>query len=129
LAAQARVIELHRKFLSQNYDLAVGEFDMIATLGNTAGLRMGELASKMIASPANATRIASRLEKRGMVIRRRSQESDREVVASLTPEGEAFFAKHFLDIVGFTRDTMASTLDPDQLEQLAELCQRVRETE
>lgn len=125
LRAQARVVELHREFLSAEHGLSLGEFDMIAELGNTEGLRMGDLARKMITSPANVTRLATRLESRGLVLRRRAKASDREVVAALTEAGEAFFADHFRDVVGFTREVMTSALDPAELETLAVLCERV----
>lgn len=126
LAAQATVTELHRRYLADEHALALGEFDLIAELGNTQGLRMGELARKMITSPANVTRIASRLEARGLVQRRRAAKSDREVVASLTADGEAFFRDHFLEVVAFTREVMESALEPDELETLAGLCDRIR---
>jgi DNA-binding MarR family transcriptional regulator len=125
LRAQARVVELHKTRLAASLDLSLGEFDMIAELGNTEGLRMGELARKMITSPANVTRLATRLEKRGLVQRRRAEHSDREVVAQLTPKGEAFFADHFREVVTFTRDVMESALDREQLTTLAELCDQL----
>src|SRR5262245_55567189 len=70
LGAYSVVIEAHRRHLETAYGLALGEFDMVAELGNTEGLRMGALAQKMITSPANVTRIAAQLEERGWVQRR-----------------------------------------------------------
>jgi DNA-binding MarR family transcriptional regulator len=120
-------VELHRRYLAEELDLSVGEFDMIAELGNTEGKRMGHLARHMITSPANVTRIATRLEKRGLVQRHRAPDSDRAVVASLTEEGEAFFDEHFRTVVGFTRDVMESALGPEELDALAVLCERIQE--
>lgn len=126
LGAQVRVSEAHRRYLAERHGLALGEFDMIAELGNTDGLRMGALAKKMITSPANVTRIALALEDRGLVTRRRASESDREVIAALTPAGDAFFQQHFRDVVEFTRGLMESALSADELDTLADLCQRIR---
>jgi DNA-binding MarR family transcriptional regulator len=125
--AQASITEKHRRFLAEHHALTVSEFDMIAELGNTEGLRMGALARKMITSPANVTRLATRLEKRGLVQRTRAPDSDREVVASLTAKGQAFFDAHFREVVGFSKEVMEAKLGPDELETLAELCQRLQE--
>jgi DNA-binding MarR family transcriptional regulator len=77
LRAQARLVEEHRRHLEAKHALLMTEFDMIAALGNTKGLRMGELASAMITSPGNVTRVAQALEKRGLVARERAPNSDR----------------------------------------------------
>src|SRR4051812_40809572 len=94
LRAHARVVETHRRYLEATHGLLMTEFDMIAALGNTKGLRMGELAGAMITSPGNVTRVAQALEKRGLVERKRSPHSDREVLARLTRAGEEFFRKN-----------------------------------
>lgn len=127
LRAQAAVVEAHKQFLTREHDLTMAEFDMLAELGNTQGRRMGDLAKQMITSPANVTRIAARLEKRGWVQRRRAADSDREVVASLTAEGELFFADNFREVVGFTREVMRARLSDEELDTLAKLCARIHE--
>jgi DNA-binding MarR family transcriptional regulator len=126
LGAQSVVTELHRRHLAETYGLALGEFDMVAELGNTSGLRMGDLAKKMITSPANVTRIAALLEGRGWVVRQRASGSDREVVAALTPAGDAFFQAHFREVVDYTCNVMESALGKDELITLASLCHKLR---
>ena len=113
LAAQVVVVEAHRRHLEAAHGLAIGEFDMIAELGNTSGMRMGALGHKMITSPANVTRIVIQLEKRGWVTRRRAADSDREVLASLTPAGDAFFHMHFCEVVAFAGAPMESALSEE----------------
>jgi DNA-binding MarR family transcriptional regulator len=90
---RARVVETHRRYLEATHGLLMTEFDMIAALGNTKGLRMGELADAMITSPGNITRVAQALEKRGVVERKRSPRSDRDVLARLTRAGGGIFPK------------------------------------
>jgi DNA-binding MarR family transcriptional regulator len=121
LRTHARVVEEHRRYLEDTHGLLMTEFDMIAALGNTKGLRMGELAGAMITSPGNVTRVAQALEKRELVERRRSPHSDREVLARLTPAGEEFFRKHFVAVATFSSDYIDSTLSKAEQKQLVEL--------
>ena len=119
--AYAKLTEEHRRHLTRRHDLVLSEFDMIAALGNTQGLRMGELANAMITSPANVTRVAQALERRGFVERQRADHSDREVIARLTPAGDEFFRKHFFEVVAFTSALFDSALTVAEQNQLAKL--------
>jgi MarR family 2-MHQ and catechol resistance regulon transcriptional repressor len=127
MRAQAKLVELHSGYLSARLGLLMTEFDMIAALGNTQGLRMGELAVAMITSPGNVTRVAQSLQKRGLVERHRSEISDREVIARLTPAGEAFFNEHFLVAVEFNCSLFDSALATPEQEQLATLLSKLLE--
>src|SRR5450432_1832576 len=121
LRAHARVIDDQRRHIEVTHGLLMTEFDMIAALGNTEGLRMGELANAMITTPGNVTRVAQALEKRGLVARKRSPHSDREVLAHLTPAGEEFFRKHFLGVVAFSSAYMDAALSTAEQQPLAGL--------
>ena len=125
MRAQARIVEEHRRYLGDNHDLLMTEFDMIAALGNTKGLRMGELAGAMITTPGNVTRVAQALEKRGLVGRERSPTSDREVLARLTPAGDEFFRKHFLGVATFSSALMDNALSTAEQRQLTELLRKL----
>lgn len=125
LRTQARIVEVHRHYLEETHGLLMTEFDMIAALGNTKGLRMGELANAMITSPGNVTRVAQSLEKRGFVERKRAPNSDREVLAQLTLEGDAFFQKNFRTVATFTRDYIDKALSLDEQKKLAELLAKI----
>lgn len=102
--------DVHRRILPPSIGLTLSEFDVIATLGNTDGMRMKDVASKTLTSPANTTRIVSDLEDRGLVVRHRSKQSDREVLATLTAKGNALFQKTFLEVARFTAETIDSAL-------------------
>ena len=121
LRAQARIVEDHRRHLEAKHELLMTEFDMIAALGNTKGLRMGELASAMITSPGNVTRVAQALEKRGLVERKRAPHSDREVLARLTPAGDEFFRNNFHAVATFSSDYNDRALSTTEQKQLVEL--------
>ena len=121
LRAHARLSEEHRHRIGAFDGLAISEFDMLAALGNTSGLRMRELAEKMITSPGNVTRVAQALERRGLVVRQRAEHSDREVIAKLTPAGERQFHEHFLEIANFTCGLFDRALTVEETKQLTRL--------
>ena len=109
------------------HGLQRAEFDVVATLGNTEGLRMGELASRMLTSPANVTRLVKALEKRGLVRRERSRTSDREVVARLTARGAALFERSYPAQVEYLRAAFEARLTPRQQETLIDLLGRLED--
>jgi DNA-binding MarR family transcriptional regulator len=121
MRAHARVVDDQRRYIADTHGMLMTEFDMIAALGNTEGLGMGALASAMITTPGNVTRVAQALEKRGLVERKRAPHSDREVLACLTSAGEDFFDAHFMDVVRFSSDYMDRALSTDEQIQLAGL--------
>jgi len=118
-----RILGHHNQQMRKHLGYSASEFDLIAALGNTAGMRMKDLAEAMITSPANVTRVASALEKRGMVERARSQESQREVVARLTPAGEQTFTDMFEKVANFTARSMDAGLTPEEQQRVVDLLQ------
>ena len=96
LTAQNAMVTKHRRLFAE-LGITMPEFDLLAVLGNTDGKRMKDVAAKLVTSPSNVTRLSVALEKRGLLERRRSEVSDREVVARLTPEGQALFDDIFLN--------------------------------
>jgi MarR family transcriptional regulator, 2-MHQ and catechol-resistance regulon repressor len=106
-------------------DLPIPEFDMVATLGNTDGLRMHELAQRMITSPPNVTRMARALEARGLVERARSPHSGREVVCRLTKKGERLFADLYPRAARFTIEIVDQVLSRSEQKTLEKLLERL----
>jgi DNA-binding MarR family transcriptional regulator len=109
MRANAALRDAHKDVL-RDIGLSLSEFDFVAALGNTKGLRMKDLARAMITTPSNVTRVCASMEKKGLAVRERSSESDREVIAKLTVEGEAIFERAFPTLVEFTTETMDSAL-------------------
>lgn len=100
--------------LEERWGLQHSEFDVVATLGNTDGIRMGEIAERTLSSPANVTRLVKRLEGRGLVERQRSPQSDREVIARLTPLGTELFETSYPAQYLFMKNWFDERLDQDQ---------------
>ncbi len=121
--ANAAIREGHRRHL-EKHGLALSEFDLVASLGNSSGKRMKELAEGMITSPSNVTRVCMALEKRGLVTRQRSDASDREVLARLTPKGQALFEEIFLDVAAFTRQMIRAGLGEKDMRLVADALDR-----
>ncbi|GMV42936.1 MAG: hypothetical protein AMXMBFR64_46520 [Myxococcales bacterium] len=120
MRANAVLRALHKPHFDA-LDIPMVEFDLLSALGNTAGLRMKELADAMITTPSNVTRVCGVMEAKGLVRRERSNQSDREVIASLTPAGEALFAELFPKTVNFGARLMETALTMEELRAAADL--------
>lgn len=113
----------HADAASRN--MAPSEFDLVMTLGNTEGMRMCDAAARMLTSPPNVTRIAKRLEERGLVERQRSPASDREVLIRLTPEGERLFEVAYPEAYRRWALRFSELFNEGEQRQLADLLSRI----
>lgn len=91
LAEAAEMLNrLHLVPLNKTHGLQRGEFDVLATLrrsGEPYALSPTELYRSMMISSGGMTNRLDRLEKTGLVQRRRSHEDRRAVIVELTDEG------------------------------------------
>lgn len=108
-----------------SYGLHPSEFDVLVHLGVEQPQRMTELAERTLLTKSNCTRVMKCLEARGLARRERCPASDREVLASLTPEGEALFRRVYPRHHEFLRRLYDRQLDPDEQEQLIALLHRL----
>ena len=72
-------------------------------------------------SAPNATYTVRGLEKRGLAKRERSQESNRNVNVSLTPEGKKLYKKTYAQTVGAVNAQIADKLSKDERTTLGKL--------
>ncbi|MFF0794754.1 MarR family transcriptional regulator [Streptomyces spiralis] len=74
----------------------MAEYSVLALLGQAGrkGMRMSELAQRRLMSAGGFTRLADRLEQRGLIERRRSPGDGRGFEAVLTSDGRASCARH-----------------------------------
>jgi MarR family 2-MHQ and catechol resistance regulon transcriptional repressor len=114
-----------REFAEKETGFSATELDMLFELGNQTGLRMGDLAARLLVSPANVTRLAQSLAEKGIVVRERAEHSEREVFARLTPKGQALFERHFPKAAGFMAGLMDEHLSSAEQAKLAELLERL----
>lgn len=71
------------------------QFDIVATLGNTAGMTATELGEKTLITKGTLTGVVDRLADRGWVERIAHDSDGRCQIIRLTRAGEALFAKVF----------------------------------
>lgn len=79
------------------------QFDIVATLGNTAGMSFKELGEKTLITKGTLTGVVDRLEARGLVRRVGSDADRRSTRVELTDDGAALFARVFPGVVARTK--------------------------
>jgi DNA-binding MarR family transcriptional regulator len=75
----------------QKLGLTPAQFDIVVTLGNTAGMTCRELGERTLITKGTLTGVLDRLEAKGMLIREESPDDRRSYVVKLTRQGQACF--------------------------------------
>ncbi|PSB07915.1 MarR family transcriptional regulator [filamentous cyanobacterium CCP2] len=101
------------------------QFDVIATLGNTPGMSMGDLAEKTLVTKGTLTGIVDRLEAKHLVRREVPEGNRRSFTIILTPEGEAVFQEVFPVHIAHLKERF-ERLEPEELELLRSLLKKLR---
>src|SRR3954463_7306211 len=108
--------------------LTHAQFDIVATLGNTAGMSYKELGERTLITKGTLTGVIERLEQKGLVERERSSEDKRSFFVRLTAQGEQVFRDVFPQVVEHGKKLFASygAADFDKLDEaLSTLRQRM----
>jgi MarR family transcriptional regulator, 2-MHQ and catechol-resistance regulon repressor len=79
----------------RQFDLTPAQFDVIATLGNTNGLSMGEIGEKTLITKGTLTGVIDRLIQKQLVLREVPPDNRRNVMVQLTPQGQRIFEQSF----------------------------------
>ncbi|NEQ50913.1 MAG: MarR family transcriptional regulator, partial [Leptolyngbya sp. SIO3F4] len=82
------------RFVKQ-HNLTPAQFDVIATLGNTQGMSMGDIGEKTLITKGTLTGVVDRLIKKGLATREVPAENRRSVIVKLTRNGESLFEQVF----------------------------------
>ena len=110
----------------RQFDLTPAQFDVIATLGNTNGLCMGELGEKTLITKGTLTGVIDRLIQKQLVCRETLLENRRSVLVQLTPEGQQVFDRVFPAHIAHLKERF-DKLDASELELLTVLLGRLRQ--
>ncbi|MBD0334463.1 MAG: MarR family transcriptional regulator [Cyanobacteria bacterium Co-bin13] len=110
----------------RQYALTPAQFDVIATLGNTPGMSMGEIGEKTLITKGTLTGVVDRLEKKGFVLREVPPGDRRSVIVRLTAAGEALFEEVFPAQIQDLKQRFEQ-LEPSELELLRVLLSRLRQ--
>lgn len=123
------VLQLLDAELRRNHGLAVTEFDVLITLFNAPGQRLGmsALADRVLLSPAGATHLVTRLERDQMVRREVDPTDRRKWFTVLTEQGDLTLraARHTHNDV--LRQTLLAATTPSERRTLRRLWQRLAE--
>jgi DNA-binding MarR family transcriptional regulator len=110
----------------RRFGLTHAQFDIIATLGNTAGMSYKALGERTLITKGTLTGVIERLEQKGLVERERNREDKRSYFVRLTGPGETMFRQAFPDVVAHGRQLFADYGESD-FEQLDHALGRLRE--
>jgi DNA-binding MarR family transcriptional regulator len=103
------------------YGLSLNQFEVLTWLARAGrrGLRMSDLASRVVLSPSGVTRAVDQLERRGFVERCVFEGDKRGYLATLTTEGRAFLRKATKVHLDGVREHFLNHLSRAELEHLA----------
>jgi DNA-binding MarR family transcriptional regulator len=108
-------------------DVSMAEYSVLALLGEAgaSGMRMSEIAERRLMSSGGFTRLADRLERRGLIVRRPSAADGRGSEAVLTKEGRALLRKAWRKQHAQLRELFFDRLDENDLAALADIWTRL----
>lgn len=110
----------------RQFDLTPAQFDVIATLGNTNGVSMGEIGEKTLITKGTLTGVIDRLIQKQLVVREVPADDRRNVIVQLTPKGQQVFEQVFPLHIAYIKERFEK-LDPSELELLKIMLSRLRQ--
>lgn len=110
----------------RQFDLTPAQFDVIATLGNTQGMTMGDIGEKTLITKGTLTGVVDRLVQKQLVQRSTPADNRRSVIVQLTPEGNRVFEDVFPAHIAHLKERF-DHLDAADLEQLRGLLGQLRQ--
>ena len=113
--------------LRDQADLTQVQFEILMNLSiaGDAGIRMAQLADALIVSRSGLSYQVAQLESRGWIIRERSADDERGVVARITAAGERMRRRVFAGHVDVVRKAFLDVVDPGELATLTAALERV----
>lgn len=125
LARTYQAFSMYSEAHIRRFGLTPAQFDVIATLGNTSGMTMGELGSRTLITKGTLTGVIDRLIQKNLVHRETPSDNRRCVVVRLTPVGQDTFEQVFPAHIAHLK-TQFEQLQPSELELLNVLLSRLR---
>jgi DNA-binding MarR family transcriptional regulator len=124
--AFARAVRRARGARARDPDsgLTLSQYGLLEPLADRADARVSELAEQAGIAPSTASRMLDALERRGIVVRRRSSQDRREVTVALTHKGERVLSSEHAWLRARQRD-FYGTLPADERELAPDLLLRL----
>jgi DNA-binding MarR family transcriptional regulator len=121
LYAYSRVVPRLDQELRSAHGLSLNQYEVLLWLGRAGdgGLRMSELASRVVLSPSGVTRAVDQLERGGLVARCVFEGDKRGYLATLTTEGRALLRNAAAVHLRGVREHFLNHMSSKELEDLA----------
>ncbi|MFN8223219.1 MAG: MarR family transcriptional regulator [Gaiellales bacterium] len=121
LRAHATLVRTLDRELLEAHGLALTEYEALLLLNAAPDgrLRMSELAERALLSQSGLTRLVDRLERDGLVVRRRCDSDRRGLHAAITEAGRKRYAEATATHLGGVARLFGDRLRPEQLDALA----------
>lgn len=113
---------------AEKMGLTGGQFDVIATLGDTEGMSCRELSEKTLVTKGTLTGVLDRLEKKGLIVGKPSPSDRRVRIIRLTEEGERLFRRVFPEQIRHIAPFFKRALTVEQMETLRNLLLLLRDS-
>lgn len=126
LAQCFQAFEVHSAAHIRSLGLTPSQFDIIATLGNQAGMSCKELAERTLITKGTLTGVLDRLETKGLLTRQPSAMDGRSWIVQLTSAGQALFEATFPAHVAHMQPVFAAYSDAE-LDSLRTQLARLRQ--
>ena len=109
-------------------DISLNEYDVLFTLSRRPDreLRLRDLNKHVLLTQPSVSRLVDRLVARGLVAKCPEPTDARGTVIRLTDQGYDLFRRVAVEHMKTISERVGSRLDPDELQQLAELCDKLR---
>jgi DNA-binding MarR family transcriptional regulator len=106
--------------LRAEHGVTLGDYDVLLRLANApGGLRMTDLAVRILVAPSTLTRRLDGLVRDGLVERRRDEVDTRVVLAGLTPAGRRLLRRAAVTHLRGVREHFTGRLSETQLLEVA----------
>lgn len=79
----------------EDLGLTPAQFDVLATLGDTAGMTCKTLGDETLITRGTLIPVLDRLEVKGLISRCKGEADSRQTIVRLTPEGQATYERTF----------------------------------
>lgn len=109
-------------------DISLNEYDVLFTLSRQPdrSLRLRDLNTHVLLTQPSVSRLVDRLVARGLVGKCPEPSDARGTVIRLTDKGYDLFRRVAVDHMKTISQRVGSRLDPDELELLVQLCDKLR---
>jgi DNA-binding MarR family transcriptional regulator len=120
LYAYSKVVPALDRELAGAYGLSLNQYEVLLWLrrASDGGLRMSDLAARVVLSPSGVTRAVDHLERRGLVSRCVFEEDKRGQLATITAEGRALLRRATTVHLRGVREHFLDHLQRSQLDEL-----------